>query len=326
VLKYINMGHTGLKVSRFCMGTMVYGSQVSESDSIEIIHKALAAGVNFFDTADCYIDGKSEEVVGKALKKDRHAVVIATKVGNDMGPGPNEIGLSRAHIMQGVEDSLRRLQTDYIDLYYAHLPDKTTPIDETLRALDDIVRAGKVRYVGCSNFRAWQVCKALWVSSLHGYARLDCVQPPYNLVTRDIEMELLPLCENEGVGVVVYNPLASGLLTGKHNPDKPPAKGTRFSSEDIGTQYRNRWWSDANFKAVDRLREIAVKYNRTMAQLALAWTLSNNAITAVSCGATSVKQLEENIAAASIELSKEEIAACNQIWEMFRAPRFAYWR
>lgn len=325
-MTYVNMGRTGLKVSRFCLGTMVFGSQVSESDSIEIIHKALAHGVNFFDTADCYIDGKSEEVVGKALKKDRHSVVIATKVGNEMGPGPNETGLSRAHIMQAVEDSLRRLQTDYLDLYYAHLPDKGTPLEETLRAMDDLVHAGKVRYLACSNFRATQLAKALWLSSLNGWARFECIQPPYNLVTRDIEMELLPLCDSEGVGVVVYNLLASGLLTGKHDPTKPPAKGTRFSSEDIGPAYRNRWWSDANFKAVDRLREIAKKYNRTPAQLAIAWTLSNRSITAISCGATSVKQLDENIAAAGVELSPEEISACNGIWEMFRAPRFAYWR
>lgn len=325
-MTYVNMGRTGLKVSRLCLGTMVYGSQVNEADSAEIIRAAFAAGVNFFDTADCYIDGKSEEVVGKALKKDRHAVVIATKGGFDTGPGPNEIGLSRAHLLQAVEDSLRRLQTDYLDLYYVHLPDKGTPIEETLRALDDLVHAGKIRYIACSNFKAWQLCKALWVSSLHGLARFDCVQPPYNLVTRDVESELLPLCQSEGVGVVVYNPLASGLLTGKHDAAKPPAKGTRFSSEDIGTAYKNRWWSDANFKAVERLREIAKKHNRSMANLALAWVLSNEAITAVSCGATTVKQLEENIAATGLKLDTEEIAECNAIWEMFRAPRFAYWR
>jgi len=206
-MQYRNMGRTGLKVSVMCLGTMVYGNQVSEAEAINIIERALSAGVNFLDTADVYIEGRSEEVVGKALKGKRHSVVLATKVANRTGPGANDTGLSRKHIMKGIEDSLRRLETDYIDLYYVHLPDYGTPIEETLRTLDDLVHQGKVRYIGCSNFRAWQLCKALWVSDLHNLARFDCIQPPYNLLTRDIEYELLPLCASEGVGVCVYNPL-----------------------------------------------------------------------------------------------------------------------
>ena len=207
-MKYRRMGRTGLKVSEICLGTMIYGDQVEEARALKIIRKALDSGVNFLDTADMYVEGKSEEIVGKALKGYRDSVVLATKVANRTGPGPNDVGLSRKHIMKAIEDSLRRLKTDYIDIYYVHLPDYETPIEESLHALDDLVHQGKVRYIACSNFRAWQLCKALWVSDIQNLARFDCIQPPYNLITRDIEYELLPLCVGEGVGVCVYSPLA----------------------------------------------------------------------------------------------------------------------
>jgi len=325
-MQYRNLGRTGVKVSAICLGTMVYGNQVSETEAINIIEGALDAGVNFLDTADAYAEGRSEEIVGKVLKGRRHSVVLATKVANRTGPDANDIGLSRKHIMKGIEDSLRRLETDYIDLYYVHLPDYDTPIEETLRTLDDLVHQGKVRYIACSNFRAWQLCKALWVSDLHNLARFDCIQPPYNLLTRDIEYELLPLCVSEGVGVCVYNPLAAGLLTGKHDPNKPPAEGTRFTLERLGPSYYERYWSATNFEAVARLKQIARGHGRSLTQFALAWILSNETITSVICGATSLKQLEENLGAIEVKLPKEELAACDGVWQQIRPIRFFYGR
>ena len=325
-MQYRKLGRTGVKVSAMCLGTMTYGNQVGETEAINIIERALNAGVNFFDTADAYAEGRSEEIVGKALKGKRHSVVLATKVANRTGPGANDIGLSRKHIMKGIEDSLRRLETDYIDLYYVHLPDYDTPIEETLRTLDDLVHQGKVRYIGCSNFRAWQLCKALWVSDLHNLARFDCIQSPYNLLTRDIEYELLPLCASEGVGVCVYNPLAAGLLTGKHDLNKPPAEGTRFALEPLGPTYQERYWSATNFEAVAHLKQIATGYSRSLTQFALAWTLSNETITSAICGATSLKQLEENLGATEVKLSEEELAACDGVWQQLRPLRFFYGR
>jgi len=326
-MQYRNMARTGLKVSAMCLGTMTYGNQVSETAAINIIGKALNAGVNFLDTADVYAEGRSEEIVGKALKGKRHSVVLATKVASRTGPGPNDIGLSRQHIIRGIEDSLRRLETDYIDLYYVHRPDYDTPMEETLRSLDDLVHQGKVRYIACSNFHAWQLCKALWVSDLHNLVRFDCIQPPYNLLTRDIEYELLPLCASEGVGVCVYNPLAAGLLTGKYDPNKPPAEGTRFTLERMGPVYYERYWSATNFEAVARLEQIAREHSRSLIQLALAWTLSNETITSVICGATSVKQLEENLGASEVKLSQEELAACDEVWQQLSPrPKLFYGR
>jgi len=322
-MKYKKLGRTGLKVSPICLGTMNYGDPVSEIESIKIVKSAIAAGVNFFDTANTYAGGRSEAILGKALKGERHSIVIATKVGGRTGPGANNMGLSRQHIMQAVEDSLRRLQTDYIDLYYVHSPDYDTPIEETLCAMDGLVQQGKVRYTGCSNFFAWQLCKALWVSNLHNLARFDCVQPPYNLLTRDIDYELLPLCASEGIGVCVYNPLAGEMLTGKHQFGKPPAEG-RFTHELMGPGYLERYWSEINFKAVDRLKEIAKEHGCSLTQFALAWILSNETITSALSGTTALEQLEENLAAAEIKLSPEERQACDDVWQMFRPPRYAY--
>ena len=326
-MEYRNLGGTGLKVSAICLGTMTYGSQVGETEAINIIKSAMNAGVNFIDTADQYVDGRTEEIVGKALKGERHSVVLATKVGAwKSGPGVNDIGLSRKHIMKEIEESLRRLGTDYIDLYYAHRPDYETPIEETLRAMDDLVHQGKVRYIACSNFRAWQLCKALWVSDLHNLTRFDCVQPPYNLLTRDIEYELLPLCADEKIGVCVYNPLAGGLLSGKHDLSKPPAERTRFTDERLGSMYRERYWSATNFGAVAHLKQIAEEHGRNLAQFAFAWILGNEIITSVVCGASSTEQLEVNLRATEIKLSVEELAACDEVWQQLRPIRFLYGR
>ena len=324
-MKYRKLGRTGLIVSEICLGTMTYGDQVDETAAINIIETALADGVNFIDTADLYVNGRSEEIVGKALKTKRNSVVLATKVGSwRSGPGVNNIGLSRKHILEGIEGSLRRLDTDYIDIYYAHVPDSATPIDETLRAMDDLIHQGKVRYIGCSNFLVWQLCKALWVSDLNHLARFDCMQPVYNLITRDIDDEMLTLCSREEIGVCTFSPLAAGLLTGKHDINKPPAEGTRFSNERLGKIYTKRFWTASNFEAVARLKETTQIYGRSMPQFALAWILNNTVITSVICGANSIRQLEENLEATEVKLTEEELTACDEVWHQLRPPRFSY--
>ena len=325
-MNYRQLGRTGLLVSEISLGTMTFGNPLDESASIKMIDWAIDAGINFIDTADMYVDGRTEEIVGKGLKGKRDKVVLATKVGAwKSGPDVNDVGLSRKHIMDGVEISLRKLQTDYIDLYYVHKPDPVVPIDETLRAMDDLVHQGKVRYIACSNYPLWQLCKALSTSAIYDLARFDCIQPPYNLITRDIEEEVLPLCDSEGVGVCVYNPLAAGLLTGKHDPNKPPAAGTRFASEEgLGKAYRARYWLDNNFKAAMCIQEIARTPDRSMPQFAIAWILKNPAITSVICGATSIQQLEENLGATEVKLTDEELNICDEAWHQLRPPRFSY--
>ena len=324
-MQYRKMGRTGLKVSAICLGTMTYGNQINEAEAIGLIHNAFASGINFFDTADSYAEGRSEEIVGKAIRDKRQQVVLATKVASKVGPGPNDAGLSRKHILQGVEESLRRLQTDYIDLYYAHVPDYDTPIEETLRAFQDLVSQGKVRYIACSNVLAWQLCKALWVSDRNHLSRFECIQSPYNLITRDIEYELLPLCTSEGVGVTAYNPLAAGLLTGKHDPSKPTAPG-RFTIERLGPVYYERYWSATNFEAVAKLKQIAESHGQSLAPFSLAWILNNPTITSVIIGASSIKQLEENLGAVEVKLTPEELSACDGVWQELRPLRFFYGR
>ncbi len=256
-MQYKQMGRTGLKVSAMSIGTMFFGTQVAEEEAMKTLDLAFDKGINMFDTADAYGLGKSEEIVGKAIKNKRASVVLATKIGHRGGRGPNDSGLSREHIIQGVEVSLKRLGTDYIDIYYAHTPDYSTPIEETLRAFDQLVRQGKVRYVACSNIRAWQLTKSLWVSDKNNLARYDCIQSVYNLLTRDVEYELLPCCAAEGVGVTVFNPLAAGFLTGKYDPNQPPPADNRFGRERTGKREQELYWSPANFKAVAELKKIA---------------------------------------------------------------------
>lgn len=327
-MQYKKLGRTGLQVSEICLGTMTFGEQVDdEKEAIKIIERALDAGVNFIDTADIvYAEGRSEEITGKALKGKRHSVVLATKVAFPTGPGVNDFGLSRKHITEAIEDSLRRLGTDYIDLYYAHKPDYDTPVEVTLRAMDDLVRQGKVRYIAYSNCRAWQICQALWMSSLHHLARFECVQTPYNLITRENEYELLSFCASEGLGVCIYNPLAGGLLTGKHDPNKPPAKDTRFGHELEGPEYSERYWTAVNFEAVARLKQVAQEHGLSLPQFAIVWILSNEIITSAILGVTSLKQLEENLGAAEAKLSEEELKACDEVWHKIRPPRYLYGR
>jgi aryl-alcohol dehydrogenase-like predicted oxidoreductase len=320
-MQYRKLGKTGIQISAISIGAMTYGPQVGEAGSVDLIKQALSAGINSFDTADGYPG--SEEILGKALKGERDSAFIATKVGSPVGTGLNDTGLSRKHIMHQVEVSLKRLQTDYIDLYYCHFPDYDVPIADTLNTLNDLVRQGKVRYIGCSNFTAWQLSKALGISERYNLARFECIEPPYNLLTRDIEFELLGLCDSEGIGICTYNPLAGEMLTGKHELGKPPAEG-RFTLDKFGKGYLERYWSDINFKAVDRFKYLAKEHGCTLPQFAIAWILNCPTVTSVLSGLTTVDQLKENTAAVDIKLTAEELKACDEVWAMFRPPRFFY--
>jgi aryl-alcohol dehydrogenase (NADP+) len=306
---YTTLGNTGIRVSRLCLGSVQFHMQTGVSDTHRILDRALDLGVNFIDTADIYDNGAVEEYIGGWLPAHRQQVVLATKVRGRMGPSPNDTGLNRVHIMQAVEDSLRRLHTDYIDLYQMHAPDPSTPVEVTLRALDDLVHQGKVRAIGCSNYAAWELCKSLWVSDRRNLVRFESVQPRYNLLAREIEAELLPLCLSEGVGVIPYNPLAGGLLSGKHRWGEPVAPGTRFAVR--ADLYKARYWHEATLQAVERLKPVAQAAGRSLAQYAIAWVLHHPAITSAIAGATSKAQLDENVLAVDKPLSDEEhMAGC----------------
>lgn len=327
-MKTKRMGRTGLKVSEICLGTMTFGLQCDEPASFAIMDEAAAQGIDFFDTADGYpmggtleTVGRTETIVGKWLKGRRDKFVLATKCWVPMSPQPNDRGLSRKHIFEAVEASLRRLQTDYIDLYQAHAPDPDTPLDETMRAFDDLVRQGKVRYIGCSNFKAWLLATAMWISDKNGLARFDCVQPRYNILFREIEHELLPLCNHHGVGVIAYNPLAGGFLTGKYKAGARPASETRFGFLSGRTQsiYHKRYWQDAQFEAVDHLNQFFTARNKSLTQVATAWVLAQPDITSAIVGATSAAQLRQSAPAAELKLDNDEMEACDEVW--YRLPR-----
>jgi aryl-alcohol dehydrogenase-like predicted oxidoreductase len=325
-MKTRRMGRTGLKVTEICLGTMTFGHQCDEATSFAILDRAAEHGVLFLDTADVYpvppdpdTAGRSEDIVGKWLQGKRDRFVLATKCRMRVGHGPNDEGLSRRHILQAAEDSLRRLRTDYIDLYQPHSPDPDTPLDETLRALDDLVRQGKVRYLGCSNYPAWQVALALGLSERRGWARFDCVEPRYNLLYREIENELLPLCRDQGLGVIAYNPLAGGFLSGKYQSQEAPPAGTRFTLGKTGDLYRERYWQQAQFEAVEHLRRFFQPRRRSLVQVAVAWVLAQSGITAAIVGASRPEQLDESLAATDLTLDAEEREACNLAW--YSLPR-----
>jgi aryl-alcohol dehydrogenase-like predicted oxidoreductase len=320
------LGQTGLKVSEICLGTMTFGHQCDEPTSRAILDKAADAGVTFIDTADAYpvpptpeTAGRTEEIVGAWLAGQRQKYVVATKCRIRVGHGPNDEGLSRRHVLRAVEDSLRRLRTDFIDLYQAHAPDPDTPLEETLRAFDDLVRSGKVRYVGCSNYPAWQVALGLGTSARLGLARLDCVQPRYNLLYREIEAELLPLCRDQGVGVIAYNPLAGGFLSGKYRTLEEPPPGTRFTLGKTGDLYRERYWHRAQLEAVEQLRRHFEARGKPLVSVAVAWVLAQTGITAAIVGASRPEQLDASLAAVTVALDKEDLEVCNLAW--FSLPR-----
>lgn len=330
-MKLKRLGRTGLKVTEVCLGTMTFGYQCDEKTSFTIMDAAAEGGINFIDTADVYpipvsleTSGRTEEFVGRWLKGKRDQFVLATKCRMQMGPGPNDVGLSRKHVLAAIDASLKRLGTDYVDLYQVHSPDADTPIEETLAALDSIVQSGKARYIGCSNFQAWLLAKALWTSDRLRFARFDSVQPRYNLLFREIEHELFPLCEAEGVGVIVYNPLAGGFLTAKHHANAAPADNTRFAV--AGKLYLDRYWNDASFDAVERLRSFFEARGKSLTQASIAWVLQQKTVTSAIVGATSAAQLRDSLGGAGLQLDEEELEKCDEIWyELPRArdPRIA---
>lgn len=318
------MGRTGLVVSEICLGTMTFGGQCDEATSFRIMDVAADRGVTFLDTADVYpippdlvTSGRTEEVVGRWLAEApgrRRSLVLATKCRARVGPAPNDQGLSRRHIIEACEASLRRLGTDFIDLYQSHSFDPDAPHDETLRAFDDLVRSGKVRYVGCSNYAAWQLAIAMGISERRGWARYDCHQPRYNLLHREIEAELLPLCRDQGVGVIAYNPLAGGFLSGKHSAEAPPAPGTRFTLGASGELYRERYWHAAQFEAVRALKDYCRVRGWDLATASIAWVLAQPGITSAIVGASRPEQLDATLAAPDFTFDEEARAAFDAAW------------
>jgi aryl-alcohol dehydrogenase-like predicted oxidoreductase len=304
-MKIRQLGRTGLRVSDLCLGAMTFGNAdwgCDEPTSRRIVDRFVEAGGNFIDTADVYSAGTSEEILGRAIAGKREALVIATKVAGPMGGSPNDLGLSRKHILSGIDASLRRLGTDYVDLYQVHAYDPSSPLDETLRALDDCVRAGKVRYVGCSNYSAWQLMKALGLARELGTARYDCLQPQYSLACRSIEREHLPLCIEEGVGVIPWSPLAGGLLTGKIRRGAGPQKGTRAASDAMNAA---RYTSERNLAIAEAVVGVAEALGKTPSQIALAWVIQQPGVTSPIFGARTLEQLEDNLGASDVVFDDE---------------------
>jgi aryl-alcohol dehydrogenase-like predicted oxidoreductase len=323
-MRYKRLGACGVKVSEVCLGTMNFGSKVDEATAISIVKRALDLGVNFIDTADVYSNGRSEEIVGKAIKDAREDIVLATKVRLRTGPWPNGEGLSRKHIMHAINESLRRLDTEYVDIYYVHRPSNAEfgvgyvgepiPMEETLGALTDIVGSGKALYLGCSNFPAWLHCKALWTSDVNGLERYTVSQPVYNLLIREIEREIIPFCRDQHIGVVPYSALAGGALTGKYKAGTTPPSDSRGAS---GHQWFRTsgfdWEEPEHARIIEELRGFCQDTGRTMSQVALGWLLANPVVTSPIVGASSVKQLEENLSASEVPLSPNELERIEQI-------------
>lgn len=324
-MEHRKLGRTGLTVSRICLGTMTFGLQIDEAAAFAILDHAADAGVSFLDTADIYpqgggIDsaGATEEILGRWLKGKRAQFVVATKVFGRTGPQPWDAGNNRRHIMDAVDGSLRRLKTDWIDLYQVHHDDPDTPIDETLETMNDLVRSGKVRYVGCSNFVAYRLARSIGRSETLGVARFESVQPRYNLLFREFERELFPLCMEDGIAVVPYNPLAGGMLSGKYDREKVPAGGTRFGMARAGRVYQDRYWNESAFDAVDAFVALAKLAGIQPATLAVAWVLAQPAVTAAIVGATLPDQLDDSFAAVDLRLGDDLLAELDQLTREFR--------
>jgi aryl-alcohol dehydrogenase-like predicted oxidoreductase len=303
-MQYTSFGKTGLQVSKLCLGTMTFGLQCDEAQSHAILDIASAGGIDFLDAADVYplggghnTAGRTEEIVGSWLHGKRHDYVLATKCVGAMGPKPWDQGMSRKHILDSIDASLKRLGTDYVDVYQLHSYDPRTPIDEALEALDTVVRHGKARYVGVSNWPAYKVARAIGRSELRNLMQIKSVQPRYNLLFRTFERDLLPLCAEEGVAVIPYNPLAGGLLTGKHDHMSAPPEGSRFQLGTAGARYQERYWHAQQFETIEALRNVAAESGMSMATMAIRWVLSNPAITAPIIGASRPEQLADTLAA-----------------------------
>lgn len=319
------LGKSGLVVSNLCLGTMTFGLQSDESSAQEILNAAFDEGIYFIDTADVYPLGGgvervgiTEEIVGRWVEGRRDEVILATKFVGKTGARPYMGGASRKHIFEAVEASLRRLKTDYIDLYQLHSYDSETPIEETLGALDDLVRSGKVRYIGCSNFKAWQLARALGKSETHRFTSFTSVQPRYNLLFREIERELLPLCQVEGIGVIPYNPIAGGLLSGKHDSASGPTEGTRFNTSSASGLYRERYWHERMFETVEALKKAASEAGVSLVTLAVAWVRSQPAISSPIIGASRAEQLKDSIQGATYEIDEDLLLLLNELTREYR--------
>jgi aryl-alcohol dehydrogenase-like predicted oxidoreductase len=329
-MEYKTLGNTGLLVSNLCLGTMTFSSSegiwkaiggVDQKGAEELIKASIQAGINFFDTADVYSDGESEKTLGQSLKNlniARKDVVIATKVFGRVGPGYNDVGASRGHIMDAVEASLRRLQTDHIDLYQIHGNDSVTPIEETLRALDTLVAQGKVRYIGCSNWQAWKLAKALGISEFKNLPRFDTLQAYYSIAGRDLERELIPLLEAEKTGLLVWSPLAGGLLSGKYSRENQKPEGSRRSEFDFPIVDKERTW-----KILDAMAPMAKAHDCSPARIALAWLLTKPVVTSVIIGAKRLDQLQDNLAAVDLHLSGDEIKQLDEVSAL--PPEYPGW-
>ena len=325
-MQTVRVGRTGLKVSQICLGTMTFGLQTQRDEAFAIMDTAEELGVDFLDVADVYpvggtleTAGRTEEIVGDWLAGKRDRFVVATKVFNPMGPGPNDQGNSRRHVIEACEKSLRRLKTDYVDLYYIHRWDPETPIDETLAAFDDLRRAGKIRYAGCSNIAAWQMMSALWSADANGTMRFDAVQPRYNLLYRAIEAELLPAAQANGVGAIVFNPLAAGMLTGKYKRGETPREGTRFTLGNAAGLYQQRYWQDETIDVVERLAADVASRGKSITHVALRWALDQPGVSAAIVGASRAEQLRDSLKALDVTLDERDRAACDAAW--YALPR-----
>lgn len=323
-MQHVRFGPTGLHVSRLCLGTMTFGLQCDEQTSFAILDAAAGHGITFLDTADAYplggkVEdmGRTEQILGKWLKGKREQFIVATKCSGRMGNAPWQQGTSRKHVMTAIDDSLRRLGTDYVDLYQVHHFDALTPVDETVEAFDAVVKAGKARYVGVSNYHAYRVARALGRAEALGLARLVSVQPRYNLLFREIERELLPLCQEENLAVIPYNPLAGGLLTGKHQRGAPPA-GTRFTLGTAAKTYTERYWREREFETVDAFVKLAKEAGLEPATLAVAWVLANPAVTSPLVGASRPEQLKASVAALEVKLDAGLKAKLDQLSHEYR--------
>ncbi len=314
-MEYRALGRTGVRVSALCLGCMMFGGRTTPEDSYAIIDRAIDAGINFLDTANVYSRGRSEEVTGEALKRNgkRQRIVLATKVHGVMADeDPNMQGNSRRHIIEQCEASLRRLQTDHIDLYQIHRPQSDIPIDETLRALDDLIRAGKVRYIGTTTYAAWQLVESFWMAKELGLNRFVCEQPPYNLLDRRVERELIPMARTYGMGIIPWSPLAGGLLTGKYNRNSPPPADARFADFEKNPLLQRRWTQQA-FDIIDGITALTQARGVAMSQFALAWCAQQPGVTSPIIGPRTMEQLEDNLKALDIKISDEDKAAIDKV-------------
>lgn len=318
-MDYRRIGRSGLKVSEICLGTMTFGHGTDQAEAGRIVDLAFDAGVNFFDTANSYSGGESEIMLGKALRKRRRGAVVATKFANPMGKGPNDGGMSRLHIMHALEDSLQRLQMDYIDIYYIHHVDSQTPLEEMLRALDDLVHQGKVRYIACSNYEGWRLMESLWLSESKNLARFECYQPQYNLVVRDIEQELVPICQLKGLGIIAWAPMAGGFLTGKYQPGQRTMAGTR--SEEAWA-YPSPYFAPNADETLRTLLDAAQELNCAPAQVAVRWVLEQPAVSSAIVGARTLAHADDNLRAGGWRLPDEIRQRLDQVSRLpHRYPR-----